>query len=120
MFHAFTGCDTASCIGGRGKKTAWDTWTSYGDVTAAFCALGAMPDPRAVEEWMQPLERFVVSLYDRTSTEVQYISCEKSFFMFNLCLLPSGGTINFLLKYTHTWLMTSNISLICLSARLSI
>ncbi|KAG0717130.1 hypothetical protein GWK47_008210 [Chionoecetes opilio] len=44
MFHAFTGCDTVSCFGGRGKKTAWDTWTTYGDVTPAFCALGAMPE----------------------------------------------------------------------------
>ncbi|KAG0725800.1 hypothetical protein GWK47_037891 [Chionoecetes opilio] len=69
MFHAFTGCDTVSCFGGRGKKTAWDTWTTYGDVTPAFCALGAMPDSRAIDEWMQQLERFVVLLYDRTSTE---------------------------------------------------
>ena len=25
MFHAFTGCDTVSFFGGRGKRTAWDT-----------------------------------------------------------------------------------------------
>ena len=24
MFHAFTGCDTVSCFGDRGKRTAWD------------------------------------------------------------------------------------------------
>ena len=83
MLHAFTGCDTVPCFGSRGKNTAWDTWTSYGDVTEAFCALGAMPDPRAFEEWMQPLQRFVVLLYDHTSTEVQCISCEISF----LCLI---------------------------------
>ncbi|KAG0728239.1 hypothetical protein GWK47_032898 [Chionoecetes opilio] len=69
MFHAFTGCDHGVLFGGEGKKTAWDTWTTYGDVTPAFCALGAMPDPRAIDEWMQPLERCVVLLYDRTSTE---------------------------------------------------
>ena len=40
----------------QGKKTAWDTWTTYGDVTPAFCALGATPDSRAIDEWMQPLE----------------------------------------------------------------
>ena len=39
MFHAFTGCDAVSSFGGRGKKTAWDTWKTYKDVTAAFCAL---------------------------------------------------------------------------------
>ena len=61
--------DIVSCFGGRGKKTAWDTWNTYGDVRPAFCALGAMPDPLAIDEWMQPLKRFVVLLYDRTSTE---------------------------------------------------
>jgi len=61
----FTGCDTVSCFGGRGKETARDTWTTYGDVTPAFCALDAMPDPRAIDEWMHPL----VLLYDRTKTE---------------------------------------------------
>jgi len=29
MLHAFTGCDTVSYSGGRGKKTTWDTWTTY-------------------------------------------------------------------------------------------
>ena len=28
-----------------------------------------MPDSHAIDDWMQPLERFVVLLYDRTSTE---------------------------------------------------
>ncbi|KAG7161427.1 hypothetical protein Hamer_G014071, partial [Homarus americanus] len=29
MFHTFTGCDTVSIFGGRGKKTAWETWNAY-------------------------------------------------------------------------------------------
>ncbi|XP_068226355.1 piggyBac transposable element-derived protein 3-like [Palaemon carinicauda] len=36
IFHAFTRCDTVFCFGGRGKKTTWDTWTNYGDVTPAL------------------------------------------------------------------------------------
>ncbi len=40
MFHEFTGCDTVSCFGGRGKRTAWETWRSYNDVTPAFSASG--------------------------------------------------------------------------------
>ena len=44
MFHAFTGCDTVSFFfGDRGKKTAWNTWKAYQDVTPAFCALAGMP-----------------------------------------------------------------------------
>ena len=80
MFHAFTGCDMVSCFGGRGKKTAWDTWITYIDVTPAFCALGAMPDPRAIDEWMQPLERFVVLLYDHTSAEEGVNQARKQLF----------------------------------------
>ena len=56
-------------FGGSGKKTAWNTWTTCRDVISEFCALGAMPDPSAIDEWMQPLEGFVVLLYDCTSTE---------------------------------------------------
>jgi len=69
MFYAFTGSDMVSCFGGRGKKTAWDTWTTYGDVTPAFCVLDAMTNPRIIDEWMHPLDLFVVLLYDRTNTE---------------------------------------------------
>lgn len=35
-FHAFTGCDGVSSFVGRGKKTAWDAWTCFPDVTNAF------------------------------------------------------------------------------------
>ena len=36
MFHAFTGCDTVSSFGGRSKRTAWDTWKAYENVTQHF------------------------------------------------------------------------------------
>ncbi|XP_014664507.1 PREDICTED: uncharacterized protein LOC106806883 [Priapulus caudatus] len=68
MFHSFTGCDTVSSFGGRGKKTAWDTWTTFDDVTRAFCVLAATPE--AIEDWMGPLERFVVTGGGRGRTQV--------------------------------------------------
>ena len=71
MFHAFTSCDTVSCFGGRGKRTAWDMWNAYDEVTPVFCALAATPE--TVENWLGPLERFVVLLYDRTSSQ-EFIS----------------------------------------------
>ena len=55
MFHAFTGCDTVSFFGGRGKKNDWDIWAMFGDVTRAFCDLAAIPD--AIDDWIEPLER---------------------------------------------------------------
>ena len=66
VFHAFTGCDTVSFFGGRGKRTAWDTCKAYDDVTPAFCLLAATPE--SVESVIKPLERFVILLYDRTGT----------------------------------------------------
>lgn len=52
-------------FGGRGKRTAWETWKAYGEVTPAFCALASAPE--SIDDWIQPLERFVILLYDRTS-----------------------------------------------------
>ena len=80
VFHAFTGCDTVSCFGGRGKKTAWDTWKAYKDVTPAFCALAAGPSQEAIEEWLDQLERFVVLLYDRTSSQKHVNAAQKELF----------------------------------------
>lgn len=80
MFHAFTGCDTVSCFGGRGKNTAWDTWNAFGDVTQAFCVLAAKPTPECFMVWLGLLERFVVLLYDRTSCQQHVNDARKQLF----------------------------------------
>ncbi len=64
MFHAFTGCDTVSCFAGRGKRTAWDTWS----VTGEFDALMRQPQQLDIDASMGTLGRFVTLLYDKTST----------------------------------------------------
>ena len=38
MFQAFTGCDTVSSFSDRGKKTAWEIWNVFPDVTDTFAA----------------------------------------------------------------------------------
>ena len=43
FFRTFTGCDTVSLFAGRGKRTAWETWNIYLDVTLAFEELLQMP-----------------------------------------------------------------------------
>src|SRR6218665_425874 len=43
MFHAFTGCDTVSAFIGRGKKTCWEVWNKYPDVTVIFNELSKLP-----------------------------------------------------------------------------
>ena len=61
VFHALTGCDTVSAFSGRGKKTAWNTWEVFPEVTEAF------EDLDMSEATMVLLELFVVLLYDSTS-----------------------------------------------------
>ena len=63
IIHTFTGCDTVSFFRGRGKRTAWDTWKAYKDVTPAFCSLVSTPTLQTIKEWLGQLERFVVLLY---------------------------------------------------------
>lgn len=67
-FHAFTGCDQTSFFAGRGKITAWETWRVYDEVTSVFAALSEKPEECALMEQIQVLERFVILLYDRSST----------------------------------------------------
>ncbi len=43
VFHAFTGCDTFSTFANIGKKTVWETWNQFDDVTTAFCSIAQAP-----------------------------------------------------------------------------
>ena len=69
FFHTFTGCDTTSQFLGKGKKSAWESWISYPEVTKAF--LFAQEHPfrllQLQSSQMELLERYVCILYDRTT-----------------------------------------------------
>ena len=41
IFHCYTGCDTISAFCGKGKKSAWEAWSSYPEVTQAFNYMAA-------------------------------------------------------------------------------
>lgn len=66
IFHSLTGCDTTSFFGGRGKKTAWDVWKVFPELTPVLKELMELPEDisRGCKE---TIERFTVLLYDRTS-----------------------------------------------------
>ena len=66
-FYAFTGCDQASSFAHYGKKTAYEAWGAFNEVTAAFQALSNAPTVDVVDEVMPILERYVTIMYDRTS-----------------------------------------------------
>ena len=66
FFHAFTGCDVVSGFNGKGKKTAWQTWNVFNEVSATFAKLSH--NPSEIEESdLQTLEKYVVLMYDRSS-----------------------------------------------------
>ena len=65
FFHSFIGCDTTSSFPGRGKKTFYDVWKIYPDITALFRKL-SKGVPEVSDEDLQLIEKFVVSLYSNT------------------------------------------------------
>jgi len=79
VFHAFPGCDTVSCFFRKGKKTAWITWMAHEEATSAFLKLSNNADDVS-EECLRKLERFVVLLYDRTSTKLHVNEAPKQLF----------------------------------------
>ena len=66
FFHSFTGCDTTSPFNGIGKRTAWDTWNAFEDVTPAFEELSNLPQEIS-STVLSIIECFVVLMYRRTS-----------------------------------------------------
>ena len=69
VLHAFSGCDTTSSFNGKGKKSVWQAWQEYQDVTPSFEYLANNPFQRldSSSQYFQSLERFTVILYDKTS-----------------------------------------------------
>jgi len=67
MFHALIGCDTVSCYARRGKRTAWAVWIALPELTQVLIDLTTAP-AQVDEDATQTIERFVILLYDRTST----------------------------------------------------
>ena len=67
MFHALTGCETVSSFAGHGKKTTWAVWNLLPELTEALLKLSCAPEfiPGDV---LHTIERFVILVYDRTST----------------------------------------------------
>ena len=79
MFHALTGSDTVSAFVGHGKKTAWAVWNSFSDLTRALLALAHTPN-MIQEQCLHTIERFVILVYDRTSTSTEVNKAKKKLF----------------------------------------
>ena len=79
IFHAVTVCDTVSAFAGKQKKTAFDAWQVYPEITHVFFCL--VENPQTIsEEQLQKLERFVVLLYQGTSSAVEVNAARHTMF----------------------------------------
>lgn len=90
FFHAFTGCDVTSSFLGIGKKTAWNVWLIFPEVTLTMIAL--TEDPNELTEdsvHMQRLERFTVLMYSKSSNCTMVNEARQSMFIHNLKSLDS-------------------------------
>ena len=67
MFHALTGCDTVSSFSGRGKEAARDVWNVFPGLTPVLKVMLMLPED-IEDTCLDVIERFVILLYDRTSS----------------------------------------------------
>lgn len=67
FFHAFTGYDVVSGFRGKGKKSARQTWDVCVEASDVFAKLSQYP-PTVGDNELDVLEKFVVMMYDRSST----------------------------------------------------
>ena len=69
VFHALTGYDTVSAFRGKGKKSTWQAWQAYEDITNTFVYLANHPFKHlyAGSDHFKKIERLTVIMYDRTS-----------------------------------------------------
>ena len=88
MFHALTGCDTVSASVGHGKKAAWSVWNSFLQLTDALVRLAQGP-PVIPEECMNIIDKFVMLIYDHTSTCSNVNEARKRLFAKTLLIPPS-------------------------------
>lgn len=66
FYHAFTGCDVTSAFRGKGKKSTWQAWDVCPQVSEVFSSLSRY-SPTITEEDIQLLEKYVITLYDKSS-----------------------------------------------------
>ena len=76
--YLLTGCDTTSAFLGKGKKSAWQAWKAFPDVTEALKYMVDHPFApiSATSPHFVVLERFTVVLYNKNSAN-QFVNEER-------------------------------------------
>ena len=108
FWYAFTGCDTVSSFRGRRKKTAWNIWNSFPEVTEAFINLSQ--NDSIQENDLQLIERYVVLLYDKMSPLMTVNECRRELFSHKCRPIEScPPTCNELIQHVKRAMLQSNI-----------
>ena len=89
VFHAFTGCDQTSSFVGKGKKSGWQAWQAYDEVTQAFVAIASTPFQLISVEspTFKLLERYTVILYDKASASSSVNETRMTLFCHRSCAM---------------------------------
>jgi hypothetical protein len=80
FFHAFTGSDTTSSFYGRGKKSMWDAWDVYPDVTETFTHETNNTFLPFEPSLFEKIERFVVLAYDKSNSATSVNTAQRQLF----------------------------------------
>ena len=99
MLHTISGCDTTSAFWGKGKKSFWQAWMAFEEVTDTFVYLASHP--------FEPLDsncenfRKIVLVYDKTSTSLSINQTRRELFCLkNVTMERMPPTQNALLQHT--------------------
>lgn len=68
-----------SSFAGHGKRLAWAVWSSFPELTAALLRISQMPTEIDAVSF-ETIERFIILLYDRTSTSTSVDDARKHLF----------------------------------------
>ena len=66
FLHSVSGCDYTSSFFKVGKIKFWDLWLESENVSPVFHHMSLCPVLTIPEEYLQAIERFVISVYDRS------------------------------------------------------
>ena len=75
-----SGCDTVSGFRGKGKKSFYQTWNVFKEVTEIFVKLSRFP-VNLEENDIQMLDKFILLLYDKSASTETVNATRKFLFM---------------------------------------
>ena len=91
LFHAFTGCDVVPAMYGIGKKTAWNAWAAYLEVTNTFITITQDTTSLTLESvHMRVLEHWTVLMYSKNCSVDSVNEARKLLFTHGLKSLDSS------------------------------